>query len=66
MLVLLTKWHYVVLLLLRDSQVFTGEKKEEREEKRENKKEKKNIAIHFMCLCLRFFSVQINLQEFNH
>jgi hypothetical protein len=46
--------------------VFTGEEKEEREEIRETKNEKKNIAIHFVCLCLRFFSVQINMQEFNH
>ena len=46
--------------------MFTGEKKEEREEIRETKKEKKNTVIHFVCLCLRFFSVQINLQEFNH
>lgn len=66
MVVLLANWHYVVLLLLWDSHVFTGEEKEEREEIRETKNEKKSIAIHFVCLCLRFFSVQINLQEFNH
>jgi hypothetical protein len=66
MLVVLTTWHNVVLLLHRDSQMFTGEKKEGREEKRENKKEKKNIAIHFLlCLFLRFFCVQINLHKFN-
>jgi hypothetical protein len=46
--------------------VFTGEEKEEREEIRETKNEKKNITIHFVCLCLRFFSVQMNMQEFNH
>jgi hypothetical protein len=44
--------------------VFTGEKKEEREEIREMKKEK-NIVVQIVCLCLRFFFVQINLQEFN-
>jgi hypothetical protein len=66
MLVLLANWHYVVQLLLWDSHVFTGEKKEERKETRKTKKEKKNIVIHFICLCLRFFSVQVNLQEFNH
>lgn len=65
MLVLLW-WHYVVQLLLWDSHVFTGEKKEERKKIRETKKEKKNIVIHFVCLCIRFFSVQIRLQEFNH
>lgn len=51
---------------LRLSCVVTCEKKEERKEIRETKKEKKNIVIHFVCLCLRFFAVQNNLQEFNH
>jgi len=53
------------VISLRLSCVVTGEKKEERKEIRETK-EKKNILIHFVCLCLRFFAVQINLQEFNH